>query len=487
MAVPELRIHRCSHRLLSDDRRVITRLFAPGDEHRIRSIIDRILSLSDEQTDTLLHATRREFVHRHRHLDNVWMDHFGAVRNHVDQADSLSDKKRLLIGAFFTMEYSIESAALFNPSIVPLPEHGDTPRGAMRFLMSLRATGEGHVSSIVFRTGTIGADGNVEIDPISPYVHGLKPVDDQVYDKATFFLQLIEMGGYSEQADRLLEPLPDDFMYRDLEAVIAQQRPESDQDGTYEEASDTLLRLARSNYMLRLPSEIDPSEVVIFPASEHESRGMEDMRLVRFVDDDGQPTYFGTYTAYNGFTIMPQLMETREFQTFQMTTLRGRYVRNKGLALFPRRLDGWYAMISRLDGENLYLMRSKNIRFWNDAQLIQAPQLPWELVQIGNCGSPLETDEGWLLLTHGVGPMRRYCMGATLLDRDDPSRLIGMLEEPLLAPNASERDGYVPNVVYSCGAVIHGDHLIIPYAMSDSATSVARVSVSELLGCLKQQ
>jgi predicted GH43/DUF377 family glycosyl hydrolase len=184
---------------------------------------------------------------------------------------------------------------------------------------------------------------------------------------------------------------------------------------------------------------------------------------------------------------MPQLMETREFQTFQMTTLRGRYVRNKGLALFPRRLDGWYAMISRLDGENLYLMRSKNIRFWNDAQLIQAPQLPWELVQIGNCGSPLETDEGWLLLTHGVGPMRRYCMGATLLDRDDPSRLIGMLEEPLLAPNASERDGYVPNVVYSCGAVIHGDHLIIPYAMSDSATSVARVSVSELLGCLKQQ
>ena len=239
--------------------------------------------------------------------------------------------------------------------------------------------------------------------------------------------------------------------------------------------------LARSNYYLTFPDDCDISEVVIYPVTENESRGIEDARFVRFVDDDGSVTYYGTYTAYNGFNILPQLLETTDFRHFRITTLNGEYAQNKGAALFPRRIDGWYWMISRADGENLYAMRSDNIRFWNEAQPLQTPTYPWEFVQIGNCGSPLETKEGWLLLTHGVGPMRRYCIGASLLDLDDPTRVIAQMKEPLLAPNEREREGYVPNVVYSCGALIHNGDLVMPYAMSDSATSIATVPVRELL------
>jgi predicted GH43/DUF377 family glycosyl hydrolase len=236
--------------------------------------------------------------------------------------------------------------------------------------------------------------------------------------------------------------------------------------------------------VLELPANACPSEIVIFPATENESRGMEDMRLVRFTEDDGSTRYFGTYTAYNGFRILPQLFQTEDFRHIRMTPLQGKYAQNKGQALFPRRIDGWYVMIGRLDGENLFLLKSKNIRFWNDAEPLQEPTYPWEFVQIGNCGSPIETPEGWLLLTHGVGPMRTYCIGATLLDLNDPSRIIGQTDEPLIAPNEEERDGYVPNVVYSCGGLIHNDRLVLAYAMSDSATAFATVPLPELLAHL---
>jgi predicted GH43/DUF377 family glycosyl hydrolase len=247
-----------------------------------------------------------------------------------------------------------------------------------------------------------------------------------------------------------------------------------------------MLWLARSNYHLSFPEDASPSEVAIFPTTEDESRGIEDARFVRFTEGDGRAVYYGTYTAYNGFRILPQLLETANFSEFRISTLNGRYCQNKGMALFPRRIDGWYLMLSRLDGENLYIMPSKNIRFWNQATRLQEPTHSWELVQVGNCGSPLETAEGWIMLTHGVGPMRRYCLGASLLDLEDPTKVIGQLREPLLAPSEEERDGYVPNVVYSCGAMIHGDLLVIPYAMADSATTFATVGVQDLLDHMRR-
>jgi predicted GH43/DUF377 family glycosyl hydrolase len=244
--------------------------------------------------------------------------------------------------------------------------------------------------------------------------------------------------------------------------------------------------LARSNYHLKFPARSAVSEVAIFPVNENESRGIEDARFVRFTDDDGAVMYYGTYTAYNGFRILPQLLETPDFTEFRITTLNGKYAQNKGVALFPRKINGWYVLISRADNENLYVATSKNVRFWNDAQRLQTPTYPWELIQIGNCGSPIETEAGWLLLTHGVGPMRTYCIGAALLDLQDPTRVVGHLAEPLMIPDERERDGYVPNVVYSCGAIVHNDLLVMPYAMSDSATSVATVRLQELLDCLSK-
>ena len=352
---------------------------------------------------------------------------------------------------------------------------------ALRVVISLRATGEGHVSSIAFRTGTIHADGRFELDPVSRFVERARRVKDRTYEKRTVFLKLIEMGAYDEVVGAVLDRLPDEFVYTDLTRAIDELDRKPFDPALFEQTADNIRWLARSNYHLKFRERCDVSEVVIFPVNENESRGIEDARFVRFVDDDGTTTYYGTYTAYNGFRILPQLLETSNFTDFKITTLNGRFAQNKGIALFPRRVNGWYMMIGRVDGENLYLMTSRNIRFWNDGAKLQAPKFPWEFVQIGNCGSPIETERGWLLLTHGVGPLRRYCIGATLLDLNDPSRVIAQLKEPLLAPNEAERDGYVPNVVYSCGALIHNGILVMPYAMSDSATSVATISASELL------
>jgi predicted GH43/DUF377 family glycosyl hydrolase len=242
-----------------------------------------------------------------------------------------------------------------------------------------------------------------------------------------------------------------------------------------------MLWLARSNYHLTFPQDSDLSERVIYPVTENESRGIEDARFARFVDDDGTVEYFATYSAYNGVRVLPQFIETPDFRHFKIITLNGRYAKHKGVAIFPRKIDGYYMMVSRVDGESIYLMPSDNRHFWNQAEKLQPPTQSWEFVQVGNCGSPLETDEGWLLLTHGVGPMRQYCMGVMLLDLNDPSKVIGQLDVPLLVPHADERDGYVPNVVYSCGAMIHNQTLIIPYAMSDSAVGLATVPLQDLL------
>ena len=487
MPTGSLTVVRMPEKFISDDTRVITRPFIPGDRERIKRIVDRLLGLSEKESRALLVQVLADFAPRHKDVGDVFEENFGLVADCIEPGTDISRERRMLIGSYFTMEYAIEAAALFNPSIVPHPDQSGLPAGSLRFVMSLRATGEGHVSSIVFRVGVIDGAGDIIIDPMSRYVERARKLKDRVHIKERYFLKLIEMGGYSDAAQTVLDRLAAEFTFTDLTQAIEDAGREPADQLAFQHAADTMRWLARSNYHLTFEEDCKPSEVVIFPISENESRGIEDARFVKFIDDDGSFMYYGTYTAYNGVSILPQLLATKDFRHFRITTMSGKYVQNKGLALFPRKLDGWYLMLGRIDGENLFLMRSTNIRFWNDAEMLQQPQFPWEFVQIGNCGSPLETDRGWLVLTHGVGPMRRYCIGVTLLDLEDPSRIIGQSREPLIMPNEEEREGYVPNVVYSCGALIHNGELVLPYAMSDSATTFARVPLAELLDHLTGQ
>ena len=470
----------------SDSRRVIARLFQPGDEDRTRATVQHVLDLAEEEVVSLFKHVRREYATRHRGFEGMLRRRFDEdIVYYVPDSHALSLERRLLLGAYFMMEYSVESAALFNPSIVPHPIQDDVPEGGIRFVMSFRATGEGHISSIVFRSGILNADCAISFDPISRHIETPEVQKDTVFDKHLFELKLNEMGGCTEVTGLIFTRLPSQFTYSQLLAEMAEIKKEdisseSDQLSTFE----IMKWLARSNYELQFRSDRRISERVIFPVSENESNGIEDARFVRFVDDDGTVTYFATYTAFNGVQILPQLLETKDFVRFKAITLNGRMVQNKGMALFPRKINGLYFMISRQDGVNLHIMHSDHLHFWQEADIFQRPELPWEFVQIGNCGSPIETDVGWLLLTHGVGPMRKYCIGVELLDLHDPSKVIGRLDEPILAPNENEREGYVPNVVYTCGSMIHEDWLIIPYAMSDSKCAIASLSVRELLARL---
>lgn len=484
MNAAPLNVKRLPSCLEPDSSRVIPRLFRPGDDARIRGIIERIMTLSDVQAALLVNQLKDDFAQKHLNIDDVVAENFAAVQHLVPEGASLSAPQRLLMGAYFTMEYALESAALFNPSMIPSMDQTNLPAGSTRFLMSLRATGEGHISSIVFRHGVVDGDGNVMLDPPSPYRRPLKVVEDRAYDKSCFRQTLTEMGADMSLANTVFQHLNDSFDSADLGEAIQRAKGALDDPADLSETAENMLWLARSNYHLEVPADAYPSEIVIFPTSENESRGIEDVRLVLFTEDDGKQYYYGTYTAYNGFHIVPQLIEAEGLGIIEIHTMNGRYAKNKGMALFPRRIGGRYVMSGRLDNESLYILESDNIRFWDTGQVVQKPRFWWEMVQIGNCGSPLETEAGWLLLTHGVGPMRQYCIGATLMDRHDPTKIIGQSPDPILVPTGEESIGYVPNVVYSCGGMIHNDTLIIPYAMSDIASSFATVSLPELLDYL---
>lgn len=476
-----LELERLPIRFESDDSRVITRPFFPGGEPRVRGIIERVRTLSDSEVQTLLDQVLRNFEDRHKDIRSVFKEHYRAAERHSGPVDGFSEARCMLLGAYFTMEYAIQSAALFNPSIVPHLDQSSLADGAVRFIMSLRATGEGHVSSVVFRTGIIDADHTIYFAPASRYSWRARLWTDREYEKRLFHRKLREMGLHESPVDLVMSSLPEFFTFSQLDHAITDSQQAHPEMFQLEETINGIVWLARSNYTLQLPEDSDASEVVIFPESDNESMGIEDVRLVRLLDDDGDVTYYGTYTAYNGYRVLPQLLETKDFRHVTVHTLNGARAQNKGMALFPRKIGGHYVMCSRVDGVNLYIMYSDFVHFWESAELLQQPKYPWEFVQIGNCGSPLETPAGWLLLTHGVGPMRQYCIGAMLLDLEDPLRVIGSLPEPLLIPTEKEREGYVPNVVYSCGAMIHRDYLYIPYGMSDAATGMACVSVASLL------
>ena len=466
-----------------DDSRVITRAHIPGSLTRVNNVINRVLALSDAEAKRELEKIYRDFASRHMHLEHQLRKHYNKVAGYIPDDVEVSETKQMLLGAFFTMEYSIESAALFNPSIVPHPDQGGVPKGCLRFVMSLRATGEGHISSIVFRSGIIKADGSFSFEETSKFVEKASVLHNPIYDCHLLKLKLIDLGTWDETAERILDQIPDRFTLQELKVSMGVVHLDTDFKSN-DKVFEMLHWLANSNYTLIFKDTCKVSERVIFPSSENESRGIEDARFVKFFDDRGEATYYATYTAYNGFNILPQLIKTKDFLKFRIMTLNGKAVHNKGMALFPRKINGLYAMLSRQDGENNFIMFSDHLHFWYKSKMIQEPSKPWEFIQIGNCGSPIEIEEGWLVLTHGVGPMRQYAIGIILLDLDDPTKIIAQLEEPLLTPNTVEREGYVPNVIYSCGGLIHEQKLIISYAMSDISAGIATVDLKELLASM---
>ena len=369
--------------------------------------------------------------------------------------------------------------------MVLAPDQTKLRPGERRFVMSLRAVGEGHISSIEFRSGTLDAASEVTLDPVGSKLVSGRRTAPSSYDKHKFAAKLVELDAANDIASSVLARLSERFTLDDLEHALALLEENGLPHAISFETVKIIRVLASSNYVTSFPADSEISERVIFPAGPNETQGMEDARFVRFVEDDGSVKYYATYTAFDGFEILPQLIETEDFVSFTISTLNGAAAQNKGMALFPRRVDGKYVMLSRKDRENLHLATSNDVRFWNDVTELHKPSKPWELLQIGNCGSPLETEAGWLVLTHGVGPMRRYTLSALLLDLADPRRVIGHLPVPLLAPDETEREGYVPNVLYSCGGLINGDTLVLPYGFSDHGINIALISVPELLTKLR--
>lgn len=491
MGAPE--VHRVgSVRIAPDPRRVITKPFIPGGSaasggvSRAEVVLGRIMRMSDPEVTATLSEALGRFVDRHRDLDAVLDANVATVGAHIGRprlADELSPDRRRLVGAFFTHEYSIEAAALGNPSMVPAPDQSGLDDGDLRFVMSLRAIGEGHISSIEFRTGVVTAAGDVRVDEPTGFVAtGTRA--PHAFDKRFFVGKLDDLGVLNAIEARVLERLDERFTMHELEAAIATLADDGIEPSISGETTRLLHWLASSNYRTSFPDSVELSERVLFPSGPTESRGMEDARFVRFVDDDGSTTYYATYTAFDGHQILPQLLETPDFVEFRVATMTGRTARNKGIALFPRRIDGRYVALGRLDNVNNYVMTSDDVREWQTATLVQEPERPWELMQLGNCGSPIETDAGWLVITHGVGPFRTYSLGAMLLDLDDPARVVGHLDEPLLVADDSERDGYVPNVVYSCGSLVHAGTVVVPYGFADLGAGVATFALDDLLSRL---
>jgi predicted GH43/DUF377 family glycosyl hydrolase len=483
-----MKLRRTNMVLKPDQSRVLLRPFSPGDSQRVGRVIARIMSIPEERVGPLLGEISADFSQRHQQIHRLFLERFEQVcQEHVPEKD-LSEQRRLLIGSYFLAEYSLESAALFNPSIVPHTDQTDLPPGALRFILSLRATGEGHISSITFRTGVIYPDHRIEVLDPARFLTEPCQIPNSAYEKGLFGRKLSELGLNGEFTGRVMNNLGDSFSMQELQRSIdAEVDKERHLEGVLDEDQDTaqgIWMLARSNYEVQFQPEQKLSERILFPATPTQSNGIEDARFVRFQNDDGSYIYYATFTAYDGRVVMPELMETVDFLRFRFITLNGPAAQNKGMAMFPRKINGLYGMLSRQDNESIYIMFSDNIHFWNEHKVLLKPTFPWELIQLGNCGSPIETDAGWLVLSHGVGPLRKYCIGAFLLDRDDPSKVIGHMREPLLQPNQNEREGYVPNVVYTCGALLYGSELIIPYAMADHATGFATVPIDDVLAAM---
>ncbi|MEO3404489.1 glycoside hydrolase family 130 protein [Mucilaginibacter sp. CAU 1740] len=482
-----LSIERKPIRVNPDPKRVIARFFFNGND-RAKEVIERVMRLSEADAFGIVSPLLQEYSKRHRNITRVLNRHCSKLKPlflelNID-FDTLSVYRKLLIGSYFTHEYSIESAAFFNPSIIEDPDQTELEDGQRRVIISFRAVGEGHISSITFRRALIDKFNNITIQPAGDYIDEAEIVRNAVYNKKLFFEKAAITQINIDVINELEAKLDHHFEYANLRRIIMDSQ-QLQEDDLKRLEYDKVLWLADSYYEIVFSLDTDISDRVIFPISEYERKGIEDARFVQFTNDDGTRVYYATYTAYDGSLIMPKLLQTNDFYNFKIMPLYGAGAQNKNLALFPRKVNGKYVMISRIDGCNNYIMYSDKINIWEKPVKLQHPEFSWEFVQMGNCGSPIETEEGWIMITHGVGPMRRYVLGASLLKLDDPTVEIGRLREPLLIPNADEREGYVPNVLYSCGAIVHNNKLIIPYGVSDSSTAFAEVCLDELLAKLK--
>jgi predicted GH43/DUF377 family glycosyl hydrolase len=475
-----------SNLVLHPDRtRVLVRPFNPTSEQRAARICAHVMALPESEVHALLEQVQAEFAERHLKIGKFLRRRFEQIRSYLE-TEPISEERELLLGAHFTHEYSFEAAALFNPSIVPHPDQSDLPRGSLRFILSLRATGEGHISSISFRTGYLDASGSITLNTPTRYCLEPAQVPNASYEKIVFQRKLQELGLLGNFSRQLLKDLGDSFTLKELSASASRAAKQLRARGHESKAvARKTLMLAQSNYEVQFAPDSRLSERVLFPVSPSQSNGIEDARFVHFQNENGTTTYYATYTAYDGKLILPQFIETPDFLHFKFITLNGAAVQNKGMALFPRKIKGRYAMLGRQDFENIYVMFSNHLHFWDNTQLVLKPKFPWEFIQMGNCGSPIETEAGWLVLSHGVGAMRKYCIGAFLLDLDNPTKVIGRLREPLIKPNENEREGYVPNVVYSCGSLVHRGQLIIPYAMSDYGTTFATLPLRDVLAAME--
>lgn len=468
-----------------DSTRVLARYFNIGDV-RIEKVIKRVLALTSAEKDTILNQLLRNFSSRHRSVVDVWERNFKRSMETPLSAEIMDYnynlKERLIIGAYFTMEYSVEAAAFFNPSIVESPDQTQLQEGQKRIILSFRATGEGHVSSIVFRSGIIDENLDIHLDEVGKLLEKPKRFKNHEYNKNDFFSKLYNIDSVdNEFAEIILKKFPESFTYEELRKLIKELIAEHQGNPAHTLFINHILWLASSHYQITYSLDTSISERVIFPISDTERNGIEDARFLKFDHGNGSYMYYATYTAYDGSMIMPKLLSTKDFITFKVQPINGK-IANKGAAMFPKKINGKYAMLCRIDGENNYISFSDDLINWHEeVTLLREPQYHWEFVQIGNCGSPIETSKGWLVLTHSVGPMREYSISVSLLDLNDPTKIIGKLNEPLMYPNQQEREGYVPNVVYSCGQIVHNGHLIIPYAMSDHSSTYATIKLDSLL------
>ncbi len=483
----QIEVIRSPVRLLPDPKRRLARTYlppdpTPGQPNRVQRVLGRVLNLTSEERDITLQGVHERFDDRIPDLEIALLDAFSLVEQWIPEAGDLSKQDQHLIGSYFTHEYAVEGAALTNPSIVPHPNQEGLVDGAVRVVISLRAVGEGHISSVEFRTGEIDQSGAIHVDEAGPLTRGAR--ETPTFDKAVFRAKLDELGFSTGLQSLALGGLRAQFTMEDLESELTSLQSDPSSVQVPHQIIHTLHWLASSNYRVEFAADSQISQRILTPNGPAESHGMEDARFVLFSDSDGASTYHGTYTAFDGVNILPQLIQTEDFRNFRVATLHGTGAVNKGIALFPRRVGGRYMAVGRSDGESNYLMWSQHVRQWNDSKRIQMPARPWEIIQLGNAGAPIETEAGWLLITHGVGPMRQYALGAVLLDIDEPDRMIGHLREPLLIPNDDERDGYVPNVTYSCGSLLHKTNLVIAYGASDTSTRFATLSLDSLLSAL---
>lgn len=477
-----MQVQRSTIRLYPDSKRVIINFLNLGvvtASERVQGLINRVLAIPEDRVEPLLLKVKNAFEDRHHFFEDFLNLHAELVKAGVPHFDQLSEERKQLLGAYFTKEYAIQAAALFNPSIVEHPDQSGLQAGQKRFLYTLRSVGEGHISSIEFRSGTVDQQGSIELEAVSRFATTCQKDLQKIHAKTTIANRMKVLAAFNPKT---LDPLPSTFTLRDYEQLKTQEAFQA-----YDSISQGLLdNYLDTNYDVQALPDTALSERVIFPNARQESKGMEDVRLVRFQSGD-DVQYIGTYTAYDGLSIAPQLILTKDFNHFEVRTMYGAAVNDKGMALFPEKINGQYVMLGRQGGTNISLMYSDDLFRWDEYETLIGPEEDWGLVQLGNCGSPIKTEAGWLVVTHGVGPLRRYVLGGILLDLNDPSKVIKQLKQPLIEPNTEEREGYVPNVVYSCGAMVHAGKLLIPYAMSDAATTFATVDLVDLIAAMEAE